>query len=223
MAAVFYGSVQTGQAAVVVAGLILLNLLTSLFDRLSRQKAKAPDFATDGLVRVGDLLTTYKTKAFKAAETEAAIEACLGIIESIALPITNSQKGDLAVALIQYKGSSTTRMRVRQRNPGNTRPKGREIETERVLGHYVCQESETPVTINDIRHLGPEFGRSPTQTKFEYKSILLIPVWCDTPNGRMARGFVSIDCNHPYAFFGNRSNSITVMARPIIDQLREVI
>ena len=222
--AVYYGSITWTQAAVVGGGLIALNIFTSFADRLSKQSVKSPDFATEGLVRVGDLLSAYKGNAIKTAEKEAAIEACLGIIESIALPETKSQKGEVAVTLILYQGTGTSKMRVKQRNPGNTRPKGRgDIDSERILGHHVCQRGDAPLTVNNISHFGKEFSRSPTQTRYDYKSILLIPLVCDTPQGPKAKGFVSIDCNHPYAFYGNRANSITVMATPIIKQLKEML
>jgi hypothetical protein len=222
--AVIYGTITLSQASIVGASLIALNLFTSVADRLSKQNVTPPDFASDGLVRVGDLLSAYKNNAIKAAEREAAIEACLGIIESIALPQTKSQKGAIAVTLLVYQGSGNGKMRVRQRNPGNSRPKNRgDIDTERVLGHYVCQRGNAPLTINHIGHFGKEFARSPTQTKYDYKSILLIPIRCDTANGEVAKGFVSVDCNHPYAFYGNRANAIAVMANPIISQLREMI
>lgn len=221
--ALFYGSITATQATVVSGGLIVLNLVTTLADRLSKQKVTPPDFATDGLVRVGDLLSAYKSNAIKADERGGAIEACLGIIESIALPVTKSQKGEVAVTLILYQGTGAGKMRVRHRNPGNTRPKGRDVDTERILGHHVCQRGNTPLTINNIKHFGPDFSQSPTQTKYDYKSILLIPVVCDTPKGQMTKGFVSIDCNHPYAFYGNRANSIAVMAKPIMSQLQEML
>lgn len=221
--AVYYGSINWTQAAVVGTGLIILSIFTSLADRLSKQSTKSPDFAADGLVRIGDLLSSYKANSIKAAGKEAAIEACLGIIENIALPATKSQKGEIAVTLILYQGTGTAKMRVRQRNPGNSRPKNREFDTERILGHYVCQRGDAPLTINNVSHFGKEFARSPTQTRYDYKSILLMPVLCDTPSGPQARGFVSIDCNHPYAFYGNRANSIAVMSKPIISQLQEMI
>ena len=115
-------------------------------------------------------------------------------------------------------------MRVRQRNPGNTRPKGRgDLDTERILGHHVCQRGEAPLAINHIKHFGKEFARSPTQSRYDYKSILLIPMVCDTRDGPRKKGFVSIDCNHPYAFYGNRANSIVTMAKPILSRLKEML
>lgn len=223
MIALFYGSVTPTQAVIVGVGLIGLNVFTTLADRLSKQKAIPPDFVTDGLVRVGDLLEAYKPNSIKTNEKERAIEACLGIMESVALPVAKCQKGEISVTLILYNGSSVSKMRIRQRNPGNTRPKGREIDTERLLGHYVCQEGDAPMTVNHIAHFGKEFGKSPTQTSYAYKSILILPIRCDTPDDVKAKGFVSIDCDHPYAFYGNRANSIAVMSKPIINQLREMI
>ena len=47
--AVYYGSVEATATAVVGAGLIGMNLLTSLADRLSRQKSSPPDLRLTAL------------------------------------------------------------------------------------------------------------------------------------------------------------------------------
>lgn len=221
---VITSALTVSNAIVVAVVLLLFNVATTVGDRLSKEKARSPEFAGTGLVRVGDLLSSYKPDAVRGRQyKETAIEACLGIMESIALPVTKSQTGDVSVTLILYEGSSVTKMRVRKRNPGNTRPLNRPVDTERTLGHYVCQRGDSPLTINDIKHFGKEFAQSPTQTSYDYKAILLIPLLCDTQDGPKPKGFVSIDCNRPYAFYGNRANSITVMSKPILAQLREMI
>lgn len=221
--AVYYGSITPIQAGVVGAGLIILNVFTSVADRMSKAGASSPSFTAEGFLRIGDLLTTYKVNSIRAAERDAAIEACLGIIENIAIPETKTQKGDVSVNLITYMGSSTSQMRVRHRNPGNTRPKNRQFATEAVLGHYVCQRGSAPLTINNIKHFGRDFAASPTQNSYTYRSILLIPLLCNTPQGQVARGFVSIDCTRSYAFYGNRANSIAVTSKPVLALLREMI
>jgi hypothetical protein len=177
-----------------------------------------------GLIRFGDLLTSFKANAVKGGPNrEAAIEACLGIVETIALPATKSKQGEISVTLITYLGNSHSRMRVRKRNPGNMRPANREFDSERILGHHVCQHGNAPMIVNQIKHFGKDFAQSPTQTRYDYKSILVIPLPCDDESGQKPKGFVSIDCNRPYAFYGNRANEIAVMSAPIVAQLREMV
>src|SRR5690606_10868803 len=99
----------------------------------------------------------------------------------------------------------------------------REFDTERILGHHACQHGDAPQLVNHIGHFGKEFAASPTQTRYNYKAILLIPLFCDTERGPEPRGFVSIDCDRPYAFYGNRAIEIRVMCGPILGQLREMV
>lgn len=223
LTAVYYDSITLVQAGVVGGGLIILNVFTSVADRMSKAGASSPSFTAEGFLRIGDLLTAYKVNSIKAADRDAAIESCLGIIENIAIPETKSQRGDVSVNLITYVGNSTTQMKVRHRNPGNTRPKNRQFPTDAVLGHYVCQRGNAPLTINNIKHFGKDFAASPTQNSYAYRSILLIPMLCNTPQGQVAKGFVSVDCTRPYAFYGNRANSIAVTSKPVLALLREML
>src|SRR5690606_27676354 len=131
-AAAYYGTITWTQASVVAAVLVALNIASTFADQLSKSSDGPADFAMEGLVRVGDLLSTYKPSAVRGGDSrETAIGACLGIIESIALAITKARKGEISVALILYTGTGGSRMRVRKRNPGNLRPANREFDTER--------------------------------------------------------------------------------------------
>jgi hypothetical protein len=222
--AVWYGSAPLTAAIVAAAVLLALNGGTSVADRLSRADKTPADLQSQTLVRFGDLLSTFKRGGVaRHADREMAITACLGIIENFCLPVTKGKEGEIAVTLILYKGTSRTRLRVAQRNPGNKRPTNREVDAERLLGHHVCERGDAPLVVNQISHFGKEFGASPTQTKVDYKSILIIPLRCDDGKRSQVRGFVSIDSHRPYAFYGNRANVIVVMCEPIINQLRELV
>jgi len=223
--AVIYGSASVATATLVGAGLIFLNMGASFADRYSAVRNSRNDYQSEALIRFGDLLTTVKRGAIVGrADRDMAMTACLGIIENFCLPITHSTKGEIAVSLILYQGNSSNRLRLARRNPGNERPVNRPIKSERLLGHYACQRGGSPRVVNDIRHFGPEFATSPTQTSLNYKSILILPLECHIPGGgTRIRGFVSIDNVRPYAFYGNRANVVVVMCEPIINQLRELV
>lgn len=221
-ASFFYGAVSLASAAWVGGALLGLNAASAIADGLSKVKASS-DYQSEALIRFGDLLTTLKRDAVKGQERDMAISACLGIIENSCLPLTKSRKGDISVTLILYQGASTTKLRVSKRNPGNERPTNREIDAERLLGHYACQHSATPRVVSDLQLFGKTFSVSPTQNRVNYRSILIVPLEAPRRGESAIRGFVSIDHKRPYAFHGNLANVIVVTCEPIINQLRELL
>lgn len=222
-AAAFYGSVPIASAATVALVLVALNLGTAFADRYSKVKSNGSDYQSEAAVRFGDLLSTVRKGGIPVGQRDMATAACLGIIENFCLPITKAQKGEISVALIMYEGSSIAKLKVAKRNPGNERPVNRPIKAEHLLGHYACQHGASPRVVNHIGHFGRDFAMSPTQTRVNYKSILILPLECDSAEGKKIRGFVSIDSTRPYAFFGNRANVVVVVCDPIISQLRELV
>lgn len=220
--ALWYGSISSFWiAGVAVAGLLSLHVIVSFFDRLSPSDQK--DNQAETFVRVGDLLSLFRSSPIKASHRSEAIRACLGILENMALPITKSVKGEISVSLLVYVGSSATRMRISERNPGNTRPTNREVDGDMLLGHHCCSHDALPRVVDDIRQFGKGVAKSPTQAKLSYRSIFIIPLDPDPAKGRKAKGFISIDCARPYAFYGNRSNEIIVTSEPIKALISELI
>ncbi len=220
-----YGSI-TGILAGVVAGSIFIgHSAVSFLDNLSKEKAsQSGDNQTDIVVRFGDLLAAHRVrKTLDEIERDDAIRACLGVLEVFSRQITKSQSGDLSVSLLLYIGNSRSRMKIRHRNPGNTRPVNREVDADRMLGHTACVNGALPRVVHDVREFGKSSVSSPTQSKADYRSIFFFPLAADEGEQKVVRGFVSIDCKQPYAFYGNRSNSIIVTCEPILNHIGELI
>lgn len=221
--AYFYGSITAAVAAVAAAAIFGGHSLVGLFDRLSKDKATGvPDSHPEILVRFGDLLTALRANSTAAPDRDDAIRACLGILEIFARHTTKSKKGDVAVSLVLYLGSGTSRMRIKHRNPGNDRPVNREFVSWKVVGHHACAAGEFPRVVHDIRRFGRAGASSPTQSTVNYRSIFIIPVK-SRRNGNRICGFVSIDCSRPYAFYGNRANVIIVTCEPVINHIQDLI
>lgn len=224
--AYYYGSIAQLSVAIGASAFILFaNGMVALFDALSKDKASASaDDKIDVIVRFGDLLAAHQQKtSVEATARDDAIRACLGILEIYARQTTKAAKGTISTSVVLYKGSSRTTLQIRHRNPGNERPTGRDISSEGLLGHFVCEHGASPQVIHDIRELKAKRFASPTQSKVEYRSIFFYPLEVDGVDGKFIKGFISIDCKKPYAFYGNRSNDIVVTCEPILSHVRELI
>lgn len=222
-AAYYYGSINATAAIVVTLALFVGHATIAILERASKAKdATKDDNHTESMVRFGDLLAAYKVNSVARENIDAAITACLGIIEVFSRDITKSKKGDIAVSLVLYKGNSATQMKIRHRNPGNTRPVNREFDGSNFFGHHVCGRGLSPRVVHDIKEFGSEAAKSPTQSTLNYRSIFFIPL-ADKDDPAKVRGFVSIDCKRPYAFFGNRSNVIVVTCEPVVSRLKQMI
>ncbi len=221
--AFFYGSISVGIAAAAAAAIFIGNSVVSLLDRLSKEKTSGlPDSHPEFIVRFGDLLTALRANSTAAPDRDDAIRACLGILEIFARQTTKSRKGDVSVSLVLYMGSSASKMRIKHRNPGNDRPVNREFDCRYVVGHHACEAGDFPQVVHDLRRFGRAGATSPTQSKVDYRSIFILPVK-SRRNGSRIRGFVSIDCRRPYAFYGNRANVIVVSCEPVINHIQDLI
>ncbi|MBT1155718.1 hypothetical protein J1C56_08950 [Aminobacter anthyllidis] len=221
--AYFYGSIPGWTAIVAGGGFFLAHSLVGVLDKLSKAKSSDDnDVQSEMIIRVGDLLSSLKSRIAKSSDKDDAIRACLGIIENYARTVTKSKKGDLSVSLVLFSGNSTTRMKVRHRNPGNNRPTNREFDGRSLLGFHACGSGPAPRVVQDLKWFGKPALVSPTQQKVGYRSILIVPVQSSGTAGAI-RGFVSIDCARPYAFYGNRSNVIMVTCEPVFSHINELI
>lgn len=209
---------QAGLACGVLFGLFTLN---SAAEQWLKQKSSVEGAASEeAWVRVGDLINSVKSSATPAGERDRSIIATLGVIEGYARIVTKSPKGDIAVNLALYDGNSTTNMKIRHRNSGNERPIGRPLKNlDNVLGHIACNSGPGPRVVQDLKDFGKEALFSPTQSTRNYRSLLLIPITSGR-TGKM-KGFVSIDCARPYAFYGNRAKKLIVTCEPLIDHIQE--
>lgn len=223
-ATAFYGTIEWATAGIASLGIAGLYSCTSVLSQLSNSpQQRSQMMQAETIVRFGDLLTTYRQGAIRTSDTDDAIRSCLGILENFCLNSVKREKGAISVSVVMYMGSSTKRMKIKHRNPGNERPINREIASDILLGHHACQHGPEPQVIHHVGHFGRNI-KSPTQPQPAYKSIYVIPleVADGSGNARIC-GFVSIDCKYPYAFFGNRSAEIIVTCEPIIGQIRELV
>lgn len=210
--------VQMAGASGVIFVLFTAN---SVIEQWLKRKSSIVDAASaETWVRIGDLITSVKSSATPADQRDSSITATLGVVEGYARTVTRSSKGEISVSLALYDGESTTKMKIRHRNPGNERPIGRPVRNlERVLGHVACQAGPGPRVVNDLKDFGKEAMFSPTQSSRNYRSLLLIPII--SSRTQRVKGFISIDCGRPYAFYGNRAKQLVVTCEPLIDHIQE--
>ncbi len=218
----YLNSSLSGIAAIFSSGgLFIGHWFVSKLDNLSRDKSSsAPDIHADMMLRVGDFLSITKSKASNK-DIDDAIRACLGILENYASLITNSSKGQLSVTLALYMGSSTTRMKIKHRNPGNARPSNRDFDATNLMGYHACQNGTEPRVVHDLKKFGKSAADSPTKSGTNYRSFFIIPI--ESKSNGSIRGFVSIDSPRPYAFYGNRSSVIMVRCEPVLSHLGDLI
>lgn len=224
--AYYYGSITGWTASVVGTVLFVAHSTVSLLDRLSMsRKSNGNGGQSDLVVRICDLLSNVKGKAKTPSDRDNAIRACLGILENYCRTVTRTSKGEVSVSLVLFSGSSQTRMSVRHRNPGNERPTGRHFDAEALglLGYHACIHGPLPRVVHDLKSFGKHALVSPTQSKVDYRSILIVPVCRRTDGTATIRGFVSIDCTRPYAFYGNRANVIMVTCEPVFSHINDLI
>jgi len=218
-----YGTISGGKATIIGAALFFLHSVVSFFDALSIEKNSQTD-ENDFVLRIGDLLASHKVGGtLQDSDRDGAIRACLGMLEIVARHVTKSRRGEISVSLVQYVGSSRSRMKVRYRNTGNTRPVNREVDANRMLGHNVCVCGALPRVLHDLREIEKSSIQSPTQSKIDYRSIFFLPIKVGEGERQEVKGFVSIDCKRPYAFYGNRAREIVVDCEPILNHIGELI
>ncbi|WBU53111.1 hypothetical protein [Paracoccus sp. SCSIO 75233] len=207
----------------VVASTVIFCLFTinSLLEQWLKRKSSVVDAASaETWVRIGDLITSVKSSATPANTRDASITATLGVIEGYARTVTRSPRGEISVSLALYDGGGATRMKIKHRNPGNERPIGRPVRNlNRVLGHIACQSGPGARVVNDLKDFGQEAMFSPTQSSRNYRSLLLIPI--TSSRTQKIKGFISIDCARPYAFYRNRAKQLVVTCEPLIDHVQE--
>lgn len=222
--ALYYGSIGHSTAYIAAGGLFGLNVLVGFLGLAAEPKPISEDAHSRAMVRFGELLSAFKTGAVPSSRRPDAIRACLGILEIFARRLTKTSDGEVSVSLVQYTDKSSSRMCILYRNPGNHRTvDGREFDASDVLGHHACQAGSTPRVVHQLKHFGRGL-HSPTQSRVDYKSIFFIPLEVQTSNGATKmKGFVSIDCRRPYAFYGNRGREIAVTCRPIVDHLKDLL
>lgn len=222
--ALWYGAITAWQATLGAGAIFIGHGVVRILDSLSKEKDFSKnDLLTDAIVRLGDILSVAKYNSYSSEHERAkSIAACLGVLELYAMQKTRSKKGQISVSLILYAGRSATRMKIHGRNPGNLRPVNREFDCRGLLGHRACVAGGLPRVVHDIRRFGAG-AVSPTQSKPTYRSIFFVPLEGEVNGTSMTKGFISFDCDRPYAFFGNRTRDVIITCEPVISHVKELI
>jgi len=216
-----FKKITLAEAAIASGVIFSLFTINSILEQWLKRKSSVVDAATaETWVRIGDLITSVKSSATPVHERDGSITATLGVIEGYARTVTRSPKGEISVSLAMYDGESTTNMKIKHRNPGNERPIGRPLRNlNNVLGHIACQSGPGARVVNDLKDFGKKALFSPTQSSRNYRSLLLIPI--TSSRTHRIKGFISIDCARPYAFYRNRDKQLVVTCEPLIDHIQE--
>lgn len=220
----FYASITAGAALGATVAILVAHSVVSFLDAASREKqAKTSQAGTEIMMRLGELLGAAKPRSRSQSEKDDAIRAALGVIEIFVRQVTNCQKGEISVAIATYNGQSSSRMCIKYRNPGNTRPLNRKFDGEGVLGHHACQAGTAPRVVHDIRGLAKDLQRSPTQSEASYRSFFILPLTVTHNGEQRVGGFLSIDSTKPYCFYGSRARIIVVNCQPVIEHIQDLL
>lgn len=216
-----YTRITLQEAIIATILLFIVFSLNMTIESWTKRKNSVVEMASaETWVRVGDLINLVKSSATPVGDRDSSITAALGVIEGYARVVTGSSKGEISVSLALYDGKSTTAMKIKHRNPGNERPIGRSVKhLKKVFGHIACQAGIGPRVVNDLKSFGKEALFSPTQSSRNYRSLLLIPI--TSSQSKRIKGFISIDCSRPFAFYKNRSRQLVVTCEPLIDHIQE--
>jgi hypothetical protein len=223
---IFYKTITIVQASGAFLLIAILYFLVWLFDRVSSDKqAENYDIAAETVIRVGEILGNGHippNSKNHAAQRDDAIRAALGLIEVFTRQVCGGRKGEISVTLAKYVDESNTQMEIRHRNTGNTRPTSRKFSANGVLGHYACMRGGAPRVVNDIKRLGPEIQKSPTQSEFNYRSILFLPLVGQRGDPTRVTGFLSIDSTKAYCFSQSRVRIIVVNCQSILEHVQKL-
>lgn len=220
----FYSSITVVQAALASAVIFGGHSLTSLLDGMSKRKKQSANPIVELTIRAGEILQSLPSRQVTRTDVDDSIRSALGVIEAVARSVANASKGEIAVCLATYEGSHRTRMRIRHRNPGNSRPFNKSFHGPDFIAHYACQSGSDPRVVHDVRKFGSASRKSPTQSAVNYRSIFIIPVKRKIRGeGTEVCGFISIDSVKPYAFYGSKENAIIIVCEPIVHHIQELI
>lgn len=219
----FYSSISGWVAATASVVIFMGHSLTALFDEMSKKKGQGDDPVTELATRFGEIVQSFPRGRDGHRHSDDNIRSALGIIEAVARAVTKAEQGAISVCLATYEGSHSERMRLRHRNPGSTRRSNKTFHGPDTVAHYACRSGPDPRVVHDLRKFGPGGRRSPTQSDVTYRSIFIIPVERTTNGERQVCGFISIDSTKPYAFYGNKANSIIIVCEPIISHVQDLL
>lgn len=220
----FYGSITGWIATLASVGIFAGHSVVSILDQASRRKSSGTNPVTEVATRFGEIVQSFPKGGEHHLHRDDNIRSALGILESVARAVTGANPGEISVCLATYEGSHTERMRLRHRNPGSTRPTNKTFQGTETVAHFACKSGPDPRVVHDLQREFPTAGRrSPTQSNPNYRSIFIIPVERERAGEKRVCGFISIDSVKPYAFYGNKANSIIVVCEPITNHIQDLL
>ena len=219
-----YSTITLWQATVGSFLIFSGSALMSFLDNVSEKKKSSQQIdQTESIIRVGELLRLCAPTSRAKSYRDDMVRSALGIIENYAKQQTKSRRDEISVAIALYEGSSTTNLRIRHRNPGNTRPLGRHFDGKGILGHHACQGGSGPKIVHNINRMHASFRKSPTNSKVLYQSFLILPLTLDRNGKKVIGGFLSIDSTRPYTFYGSRGTVLIVNLEPIVEHIQKLL
>ena len=174
------------------------------------------------LNRLTELLDETEVKNHANGEDRARrnddyIKAILSVIEVLVLRFINVPRGKITVTFARYIDDGR-QLELRHRNRGSDRKVCTVPVSDQILGHLLCQAGAQPRALNDLHHLPEEYRVSPSSGSATYRSFYIVPIYEDA-HRRSPVGFVSIDSQIPYAFYGNRANLMSTAVTPFIGEI----
>lgn len=220
-----YGRITLVQALMAAVVLMLLKVTDDTLRGIRLRRLSANDEKPNEIwVRMGDLLNSVQSSAADTEDVQSAITACLGIIELYATQETGSKRGEIAVSLVLYDPADRARMTIKHRNPGAKRPLNRVVRNlDKLFGHHACSAGPAPRIVDDVLSFGRDAVESPTQSQVNYRSIFIIPIEPLDGEAERIAGFISIDSERPFAFYGRRSTNIAITCTPFIDFISHLV
>lgn len=214
----------SGWQATVVSSVIFIGLsITALFEYASKAKSRNDNGIVEVVTRFGELMLSFPRGRGQPTHVDDHIRSALGIIESVARDVTSSERSAISVCLAMYEDCSREKMNIRHRNPGSARRTNKSFDAAGTIAHHACMSGPDPRVVNDICVFGPTARQSPTQSEASYRSIYIVPIVRSNDSNLRVCGFISIDSANPYAFYGNKANSIIIVCEPIISHIQDLL
>jgi hypothetical protein len=202
------------------SALLAGHLILSLLEKLARQRSEKTPLPDSIAVRSGEIIAMMRSPRTQQ-DKDTAICSGLGLIQQYVALLAKLPPDSVSVSVCTYRGSSQ-RMQIRHRNVGNGRRVGPvNAPIWSILGHHACQDGTAPKVVHDLRRMQEEFQRSPSESPCNYRSFLIIPLETTRNGQKSMLGFLSIDAERPFAFYGNRSRKIIGNCNPIIEMTNE--
>lgn len=136
--------------------------------------------------------------------------------------LSTSPPGNVTVTFSRYIDHGES-LDISLRNRGSTRGAKEVRAANFILGHRVCQSAMKVRTVHDLKDFPRAYLRSPTGSEVKYRSFMIFPVLspASVEGPQTVIGFVSIDCEMPYAFYGDRATMMTAIIGPMIKQIAQ--